>query len=70
MNVMPDESPDLDEDQDGQRRAPRSRRFATEAIRYSGATSDRMTSASRMPMTRIAIGITVPRSRLEIELMS
>src|SRR6185437_14331306 len=41
-----------------------------DAIRYSGAISDRITSASSTPMTMIAIGMTCARSLLEIELMS
>ena len=43
---------------------------ATDAIRYSGAISDRMTSASSTPITMIAIGITCARSLLDIALMS
>ena len=43
---------------------------ATEAIRYSGAISDRITRQSSSPMTRIATGTTRTRSLSEIELMS
>ena len=43
---------------------------ATDAIRYSGAISDRITRQSSSPMTRIATGTTRTRSLSEIELMS
>jgi hypothetical protein len=43
---------------------------ATDAIRYSGAISDRITRQSRSPMTTIATGTTRARSLSEIALMS
>ena len=44
--------------------SPRAEKYdsTTEAIRYSGATRLRITSASRIAMTAMAIGITVRRS--------
>ena len=43
---------------------------ATDAIRYSGAISDRITRQSSRPMTTMATGTTWTRSLSEIALMS
>ena len=52
--------------------SPRAAKYdsATDAIRYSGAISDRITRQSSRPMTTMAIGTTRTRSLSEIELMS
>src|ERR1700689_957016 len=60
---------DLDEHDDGQPERGRVERPA-EAIRYSGATRLRSTSASRIPMATMANGKIFFRSLVEMLLMS
>ena len=52
--------------------SPRAAKYdsATDAIRYNGATSERITRHSSRPITTIAMGTTWTRSLSEIWLMS